>query len=209
MTAIKICGLTRADEAVECLRAGATHLGLNFHRRSPRCIASSLAAEIVAAARAARHDVEMVGVFVDEPMEWVRAVVDELGLDAVQFHGDQQPDDLAPWGTKAWKVLSVSDQPDEGEIDRFPTVGAFLLDRASSTQRGGTGTAWGYDAAARFAARTPTWLAGGLAPDNVAAAVRAAVPYGVDACSRLECAPGRKDLRLVRRFVEEVRRGEV
>ncbi len=209
MTAIKVCGLTAVAEAVECVRAGASHLGLNFHRHSVRCIDPALAAEIAAATREERADRVLVGVFVDEPLERVRVIERQVGLDALQFHGDQTPEELAPWGRRAWKVLSVSAGPELAEIARYPTVGAFLLDRASVTERGGTGLAWRYESARSFAEGARTWLAGGLGPDNVAAAVRAARPFGVDACSRLEAGPGRKDLDRVRRFIEEVRRAEV
>jgi phosphoribosylanthranilate isomerase len=216
--AIKICGVTAIADAVEAVDAGATHLGLNFHPRSARRVDVEQAVELADAARAAAGErkaaVEVVGVFVDEPLAWIDEVVERVALDGVQLHGDHSPAEVARFGRRAWKVLgvdAVSGAPSLSAVDDFATVGAFLLDQARAfpdAPRGGTGRAWDFAAARVFCARAPTWIAGGLGTDNVAAAIAAARPAGVDACSRLECAPGRKDRERVERFIAEVRRAE-
>ena len=212
-TRIKICGITTPEDARLAVEAGATHLGLNFVPRSPRFLKTlERAKEIADAARAAAlsrdQEVEVVGVFADEGRERVAEIEVELSLDALQFHGSESPASVEEWGSRAWKALAVTStgEFDETARQRFPFVAAFLLDRP----RGGTGSSWDFASASarRFAAGECVWLAGGLGPDNVEAAIRAARPFGVDASSRLESAPGIKDPSLLQQFVEAVRRAE-
>jgi phosphoribosylanthranilate isomerase len=216
--AIKICGITTAQDITASVRAGATHVGLNFHSRSPRWIELAVAVDLAAAARAAARergaDVQLVGVFVDEPATWIDEVAERVALDSIQLHGDQGPAEVARFGARAWKALgvdAVSGRPPLEAIAEFATVGAFLLDHArasAAAPRGGSGRAWEFATAREFCSRAPTWLAGGLGADNVAAAIAAAGPAGVDACSRLERAPGIKDRERVEHFIAEVRRAE-
>jgi phosphoribosylanthranilate isomerase len=210
---IKICGITTPEDARLAVEVGATHLGLNFVPRSPRFLTTLVRAkEIAGAARDAAlargHSIEVVGVFADEEMARVSEIDAVLSLEALQFHGSEPPAWIEEWGSRAWKALAVTStgEFDETARQRFPFVAAFLLDRP----RGGTGSSWDFASASarRFAAGERVWLAGGLGPDNVEAAIRAARPFGVDASSRLESAPGRKDPSLLRQFVEAVRRAE-
>jgi phosphoribosylanthranilate isomerase len=201
---VKICGITNLEDALAAVEAGADALGFNFYRRSPRYVAPWEARRI--AARLPRS-VMKVGVFVNggAPEEVARAA-DEVGLTAVQLHGDEPPEYCrALQGRFVIKAVRagvgfVPESVLEYEAD------AILLDAFSDGGRGGTGLTVDWGVARRVRELTPRlFLAGGLGPDNVADAVGAVGPYAVDACSRLESAPGRKDPSRVRAFVAAAR----
>jgi phosphoribosylanthranilate isomerase len=197
-TRVKICGVTSPRDAAAIVEAGADYLGLVF-TQSPRRIDA-------AAARAVREavpDADLVGVFRDEPPEVVEPIAASLGLRAVQVEGwiDQAP---RP-GPDVWHVLRAASLPDVASLPMIP-LRTYLLDAHDPERPGGTGKradwAWA-SVAVRDGLRLV--VAGGLDPENVGTLVRDVRPYGVDASSALESAPGRKDIARVRAFIAAVR----
>lgn len=181
---VKICGITNSEDARVACEAGASALGFNFFLKSPRYLTPSKAAMI-----ANRVAVLKVGVFVNEPASEVERIANVVGLDVVQLHGDCE----RPEGWRVWRAVSAG-EPLPGE-----DVEAFLVDSLSGEQYGGTGRTFDWSLLRGTTARIV--LAGGLGPDNVAAAIAAARPWGVDACSRLELSPGKKDHAKMTAFV--------
>ncbi len=202
---IKICGLTDPDEAVACARLGADAIGLVFYPPSPRHLEMARAAE-VAAALPSR--VVAAGVFVDPDWELLTQAVDRCHLGVVQLHGHESPDFAArvrkKLGVTVWKGLFVAKAPYLTEADTYD-VDAYLVECGKGLLPGGNAMVWNWGAAADFARAYPTVLAGGLDPDNVGRAIRAALPDAVDASSGLEARPGRKDLEKVARYIDAVK----
>jgi len=197
---VKICGITRSEDAEQAVRAGADWLGINFWPKSKRFATREVAIEIAAAARAARADVELVGVFVNQPVAEIDAVADALALDYVQLHGDETPSTCAHFGARAIKAIAVRGMEDVRLLDDFPAT-TFLLDTPSAGY-GGSGRTFDWTLAkAAVGSGRRILLAGGLDVENVAAAVREVRPFGVDVASGVEMAPGVKDSEKVRRFI--------
>lgn len=202
MIRVKVCGITREEDARAACAAGADAIGMVF-APSPRRIDVEQARRIAACVP---PWVVKVGVFVDEAPEAVARVVREVGLQAVQLHGDEDAEYCARFAPNAIKAIRLRDAGDVSRIDAFSGC-AILLDAWSAAARGGTGRTVDTALARRAAERTP-WLilSGGLDPDNVTEAVRQVRPAMVDASSRLERAPGLKDAERVRAFVAAARR---
>lgn len=202
---VKICGLVRPDDAAAAVRAGADWLGLNFWPRSKRYLGpeAAPAVAVAAAARAARPDVVLVGVFVDQEPDVVAELIDRVGLDRVQLHGDEPPQVIARFGERAIKGVGLRGEPDVAALAayRCPVV---LVDTPSAG-RGGSGVVGDWALARRVAEARAVLLAGGLTPDNVAQAIAAVRPFGVDVASGVESAPGVKDPRAMEQFVAAAR----
>jgi len=196
---VKICGLTRPDDAAFAAGIGVDWLGLNFWPSSPRFVERVQAAEVAAAARAARPGVLLVGIFVDQPIEEVLEVVEAIGLDYAQLHGEEPPAYVGQLGSRALKAIPLARPGDLDRLDEY-SCPAFLVD-TPSPGRGGSGAVCDWELARRAAERRRVLLAGGLTPDNVGAAIAAVSPYGVDAASGVESAPGHKEPGLVEQFV--------
>jgi phosphoribosylanthranilate isomerase len=209
MTRIKICGVTVAADAAHAVIAGADLLGLNFWPRSRRFLAADRAPAIAAAARAAGA-VQLVGVFVNQPVAEIAAIAAAVGLDVVQLHGDETTADAAAvaaaTGRPVWKAIAVGAPGDLAGLAAW-SVAAILLD-APTAGRGGAGVVFDWslarDARRAHPAR-PLVLAGGLAPHNVAAAIAAVEPWAVDVASGVESAPGIKDPAKVTAFIAAAR----
>ena len=197
---VKICGLTRPEDAEAAARAGADWIGLNFWFRSKRLVSTERARELVAAARAVRPDIGAVGVFVDEELEEVQAIVKQVGLDFAQLHGDESPQYTAQLGARGIKALGLSASADLDRMSEYECE--LLVVDTPSPGRGGSGIVGDWRVARRAAALRPVILAGGLTPDNVAEAIAAVNPRGVDVASGVERSPGVKDPELMARFVE-------
>jgi phosphoribosylanthranilate isomerase len=203
---IKICGITTLDDALAAVEAGANMLGFNFYPPSPRYIAPAACAAMVAALRTRGVATTMVGVFVNLPPDRVAAIMDECGLDLAQLSGDESPSDLMSLGERAFKGIRPRDAAEAVTLTaRYVGRAAspvLLVDAsAGAGQFGGTGQIGDWDAAAAVAGTHPILLAGGLRPENVAAAVAAVRPWGVDVASGVEASPGRKDAAKMRAFV--------
>jgi phosphoribosylanthranilate isomerase len=175
---VKICGITNREDALAAIEGGATALGFNFYPASPRYIAPEKAADIAAGL----PRVWKVGVFVDEAPEQILAIAAQTGLDIAQLHGSESPENF-PRGMRVWKAIRVRD----GQIPKAPDgpAEAVLLDGPAS------GKSFDWHGAASYPGKLI--LAGGLDAANVGSAIQQAHPWGVDACSLLESAPGRKD----------------
>lgn len=196
---VKICGITREQDARAAVECGARAIGFIFWSRSPRFIEPARAREIV---RRLPPFVTPVGVFVNESADHVNAVADVAQLGAVQLHGDELPELLTSIERPVVKAIGRVD-PDTAE--RWPEEAMLLVDADDPTRRGGTGARADWLAAARLAAQRPIVLAGGLTPGNVAAAIAAVRPYGVDVSSGVEDAPGIKDPVRIKALFEALR----
>ena len=198
---VKICGLTRAGDVEAALAAGADAIGLNFWPRSKRHVSPGAAAPLAALARGRAR---VVGVFVNADAAEINAVAAAVDLDVVQLHGDEAPALAAQLTRPLWRAVRVASATSLDEIEAWPGAEAFLLDSASAGY-GGSGQAFDWTLARTVATRVRVLVAGGLGPDNVAAAVRAARPWGVDVAGGVESAPGLKDQALMARFIQAAR----
>jgi phosphoribosylanthranilate isomerase len=201
---IKVCGITTPADALAAVELGADYLGLNFYRASPRYVEPGRALEI---AEAVRGRVELVGVFVSSPRAEVEEIDRRVGLDLLQFHGDEEPGFVAPFAPRAIKAFRTGGPPGAEELALWSEVWGILIDAPHDARYGGTGAAWDYGT---LSPGTPgrLFLAGGLGPGNARRAVESVRPYAIDVCSRVESHPGIKDLELLRRLFQEVRHGE-
>jgi phosphoribosylanthranilate isomerase len=185
---IKICGITRTEDASSAIAAGADALGFNFYSGSPRCTDVELVRSIETAG------VLRVGVFVNASPQEVGEIVRRARLDVVQLHGDENPEDYAP--LRVWKAYRVTTG---WTVPLKSSAEAILLDGPAP----GAGVSFDWSLTSQVSA--PFVLAGGLDAGNVAEAIRVTRPWGVDACSRLESAPGIKDPEKVARFIQAAR----
>lgn len=205
-TRIKICGVTRAEDALAAAEAGADAVGFMLYPGSKRFVTWQQAESI---GRVLPPFVAKVGVFVNASEEEIRRTVRQCGLNSVQLHGEESPgccDALADLCVV--KAFRVKDRAILETLPAYRTRG-WLLDSHVEGSRGGTGAMFDWEIAAAAARLgTPVILAGGLKPGNVAEAVRATHPYGVDVSSGVESAPGIKDADLIRRFVTGVQAGD-
>ena len=198
---LKICGITRLTDARHALEHGATALGFVFWPRSPRFVAFEQAEAIISELPSF---VTTVGVFVNEPVEAIRGVVAATGISAVQLHGDESPSFAAALGVPVIRSITLNVADDARRV--WPSDTTFLLDAADEVRRGGTGRTVDWARARHVADQQRVILAGGLTPENVAAAVAAARPFGVDVSSGVEELPGVKDPDKVTRFLANARR---
>ena len=199
MAHVKVCGITNFEDARVAAEAGADAIGLVF-AKSPRQVSIEEAGELAAALP---DGVLAVGVFVNEEPEEVLRVAREVGLDYAQLHGDEAPETvtvLRERGVRVIKALRVRDAGSLLVLERYE-ADLFLLDAWSEKARGGTGERFDWAAAKSLKGRGNILVSGGLTPENVREAVRFFEPYGVDASSSLEDAPGKKNRERVRRFV--------
>lgn len=190
---LKICGITNQDDAWAAVAGGANAIGFNFYARSPRYIAPETAAEITT------YDVRRVGVFVNESPAHVEAVARVVGLHVAQLHGDELPSEY-PDSIAVWKAARVGAGFDAHCYARIRGAEAVLLDGPAGELYGGAGEPFDWSQAANTGLRII--IAGGLDAGNVAAAVAMTHPWGVDACSRIESAPGRKDHKKMNEFLQ-------
>ena len=198
---IKLCGITSLDDARRCVDAGVDALGFIFVPGTPRHVTAETAARII---ETLPPFVTPVGVFWDHPAGQVKAIAEECRLGALQFHGDEAPEDLLEHRLPLIKTLKVAGAADLARMPEY-RVAAFLLDSPARWSEGAARPPIPWDVAAAAARRHPVLLSAGLTPDNVALAVRRVRPYGVDVNSGVEARPGRKDPAQVRRFVAEAR----
>ncbi|MBI3209947.1 MAG: phosphoribosylanthranilate isomerase [Candidatus Solibacter usitatus] len=199
---IKICGITHAGDAQAAVAAGATAVGFNFYPKSSRFIECAQAAEIAASLP---PGICKVGVFVNEPPETVERIAQECGLDVAQLHGGESREQF-PRGVRVWKALRVEQGFDIAQCDAYSGAEAILLDGPAGANFGGEGKAFSWSIAAKC--KHKVILAGGLDAANVGAAIAAAHPWGVDACSRIERSPGRKDHAKMREFIQAAVKAE-
>lgn len=203
---VKICGITSLEDARAAVEEGADALGFMFYAKSSRNLSPEKAAEIIGNLPAS---VRKVGVFVDAPIEEIKAVVLTTGVDTIQLHGGESPDICAALtGVTVYKAFRVKDATSLAHLKDYCVAG-WLLDSYVPGAHGGTGATFNWDlAAAAIKLGTPVILAGGLTPANVEEAIRKVHPYGVDVSSGVESAPGKKDREKIRAFIQAARRTE-
>ena len=196
---VKVCGITNPADARVAAEAGADAVGFIF-AESPRLVAAEEARRI---SIALPENVLKVGVFVNAPPEEVLRAAAEAGLDMAQLHGDETPEAVAAvraGGLPVMKAIRVRNADDLADVERFD-ADLLLLDAYSEKARGGTGERFDWGAAKSLKGRGNIVVSGGLAPENVREAIDFFEPYGVDASSSLEDAPGKKNEESVRRYI--------
>lgn len=201
-TRIKVCGITRLVDAQLAVELGASALGFNFYRPSPRYIAPHAARAII---ERLPPFVVAVGVYADEPeMERVLTVAGEAGVGIIQLHGPRFPNAKdRPAGFRLIRAVAVEEDFEAAALAHIP-ADAFLLDTFHPDLKGGTGRTFDWKLAREAARYGTIILAGGLNPENVGQAIRTVQPFAVDVASGVESAPGQKDPTLLRAFFKAV-----
>ena len=187
---VKVCGITRAQDAALAVALGASALGFIFWPHSPRAVT---AAQVGRIARGLPPFVSLVGVFVNQPVDEVLATARAAGLTGIQLHGDEDAGAYAAEGLRLVKAVPVAEAFTADALTAIPPDVTVLLDAHDPVRRGGTGRTIDWTRAAEAARLRPIILSGGLTPGNIRTAVRTVRPYAVDVSSGVESAPGVKD----------------
>jgi phosphoribosylanthranilate isomerase len=204
MTRIKICGITREQDALFCADKGTDFLGFIFVPSTPRFIEPERAAVIAAKLRERQSRPRIVGVFRDASADYMHEIGALVGLDMVQMHGNETNVDVDSVGLAAIKTYRVGDSlPD---TTAHPSAEWLLFDTFEERRAGGTGRRFDWSLLAMYPRTKPFFLAGGLTPDNIAAAISLVRPSGVDVSSGVESEPGVKDHSKLERLFERVKR---
>ena len=190
MMFVKVCGITRPEDANQAVGCGAGALGFVFWPKSPRFVDPYRARAIV---RSLPPFIATVGVFVNQPPEYVNGVASLVGLSAVQLHGDETPAFAAEMRRPVIKAIAIGGGTDGAVVDGWADRVTLLLDADDPQKRGGTGRTIDWTRAAALAASRRVILSGGLTPDNVVDAIRTVRPFGIDVSSGVESSPGVKD----------------
>jgi phosphoribosylanthranilate isomerase len=201
MPLLKVCGITRAEDAVSACLLGYDAIGMVF-AESPRRVEPDQARSI---ARAIPPSVLRVGVFVNAGSSEAMSMMKYCSLDLLQFHGEESPAEVARFGDRAIKALRLRSADDLSMLDDYPGAYAILLDTWDPALRGGTGARSDWGLAARASCKARVILAGGLDPTNVGRAMAEVRPFGIDVSSGVEIGPGIKDYELMRDFAYEVK----
>jgi phosphoribosylanthranilate isomerase len=205
-TAVKVCGLTRAEDALSAAQAGAHAIGLVFYRPSPRYVTPEVAREIV---RVLPPFVTAVGLFVDASAVEVRAAIAVAGVGLLQFHGSETPEFCRQFGVPYIKAVRVRPGTDLLQYARdYHDAKALLLDAYVEGTHGGTGQSFDWSVIPRTLP-VPVVLSGGLNPQNVTGAIQQVRPWAVDVSSGVESAPGIKDAAKIAAFMSGVRNADV
>jgi phosphoribosylanthranilate isomerase len=201
VTRVKICGITRLEDAELAASLGAWALGFILWPQSKRHVDEAVAAGI---ARRVRRQVELVGVFVNPTLDEVAHAADAIGLSHIQLHGDEGPvfatEAGRRTGAKVIKAARVAGAADLQALERFRTD-FHLLDTAVEGVRGGSGRSWDWGLAAQRRSKVPMILSGGLTAENVADGIAQVRPFAVDVASGVEASPGVKDLAKLEAFL--------
>ena len=206
MTKIKICGITNKIDAVNASGLHVDMLGFVFYKKSKRYVEPSTAEDIINELPAS---IEKVGLFVDEGEGRVLEVAEDAGLTMLQFHGDEGPEYCSSFREryKVIKAFRLKDKDDLKKINDY-MVDSYLLDNFKTDSIGGTGEPFDWKILKDFEILKPVILAGGLNPGNIGRAIKEIAPYGVDVSTGVERSPGKKDLNLMKKFVENVRKND-
>ena len=201
---VKVCGVTRLEDALLAAELGVWAVGLNFWPGTPRRVDQDAAVEIAAALK---RRTEIVGLFVNPALDEVAEIADAVGLTMLQLHGDEGPafcgEAARRTGCRIIKAVRIQSAADVRALGAFHTD-FHLLDAHVAGLRGGTGEPFDWALARAHLGDAPVIVGGGLTPDNVAEAIAATAPYGVDVASGVESEPGIKDPDKVRAFVRAV-----
>jgi phosphoribosylanthranilate isomerase len=204
---VKICGITNWVDARRAVAEGAELLGFNFYAGSPRYVEPAKAKRIVS--RLPKR-ISVVGVFVNESEQTMLEIARAVGLDVLQLHGDETPAMVARLKRlfPVIKAIRVKQSLAVGQLQTYRAATALLLDGFDARRRGGTGKTFDWEIARRAKKYGRVFLAGGLTPENVGEAIRAARPYAVDVCSGVEARPGKKDPARVKNLMRAVREAQ-
>lgn len=204
-TRVKICGLTRRDDALAAVSLGADALGLVFYAASPRAVSIVQAQEVI---RELPSHVTVVALFVNAAESEIHAALDKVPIDLLQFHGDETPQDCSRYGVPYIKAVRMREDVNLFEIERvYDSASGLLLDSYQCGVAGGTGVAFDWARVPQSVTKSltkPIILAGGLTPDNVAEAIRQVRPYAVDVSGGVESAKGIKDAAKMAAFIQGV-----
>lgn len=200
-TRVKICGITRVEDAISAVDSGADAIGFVFYEKSPRYVTQERAAEIV---KKLPPFVSKVGLFVNTLNRGVRSVLNSVTLDTLQFHGEEEPEECRSYGLPYIKAIRMSDEVDLFQLsDKYADASALLLDSFVEGTQGGTGQKFDWSRAPSDF-NQPITLAGGLTVENVATAILEVSPYAVDVSGGVEIEKGIKDAGKMEAFIREV-----
>jgi len=202
---VKICGLTRVEQALQCTDLGADAIGCVFYPKSPRHLTDDRAGEICSAVR---NRVKTVGVFVNESFSSIMKRVECCQLSAVQLHGQESPElvlRLCNENLQVIKALFIDGNPSLKDAENYP-ASAFLVECGQGKLPGGNALQWNWDQARSFGEKHPLIIAGGLSPENISHAIKVSFPHAVDVSSGVESSPGYKDIDKVSLFLDAVSR---
>lgn len=204
-TRVKICGITRPEDALAAAQAGADAIGLVFYAKSPRAVDIDTAMDICGELPPL---ISKVALFVDARESDIRAVMEQVPVDLIQFHGDECSADCGTFGRPYIKAVSMRDGVDVSAYAKtYKDAAGLLLDTYHAAVKGGSGETFNWN---QFPTdmKKPLFLAGGLQPDNVYAAIQQTRPYAVDVSSGVESEKGIKDAEKIARFIAEVQRAD-
>ncbi len=201
---LKICGITTLEDARYAAGALADYIGFIFYEKSPRYITPGDAAEIIGWIEGPRK----IGVFVNLPASQINKIVDQTGIDLVQLHGKETPEDAAEIKVpviKAFRIRGQNDIPSlREEMHNWNrTAGYYLFDTKNDKLHGGTGKAWDWSLIKHLSPEKPFFLAGGITSENVAEALFTGRPYAIDLSSSIEESPGVKDFDKMQHFFDQ------
>jgi phosphoribosylanthranilate isomerase len=200
-TRVKICGITRVEDALSAVNAGADAIGLVFYAPSPRAVSIAQAQQIVAALP---PFISVVGLFVNAPQTEIESVLSKLRLDILQFHGDETASECEQINLPYYKAIRVKADTNLLQYEaEFKSAKALLLDTFSEAAVGGTGQVFDWNLIPKNLTKSVI-LAGGLTADNVAAAIEQVRPYAVDVSGGVEAAKGIKDAAIIAAFMRGV-----
>lgn len=204
MTKIKICGITNKIDAINASGLNVDMLGFVFYKKSPRYVTAEKARDII---NELPPSIARVGVFVDADKKEVSDIALDCQLDMLQLHGNEDPDYCLSFedSYKVIKAFRIKDKSSLKGINNY-NVDFYMLDTYSKMSAGGTGKAFDWKIIDGFELLRPVILSGGLTPDNVADAIDRVLPYGVDVSSGVEDSPGKKNLELMKKFVQNIRK---
>jgi phosphoribosylanthranilate isomerase len=203
MPLLKVCGITRADDAAAACKLGYDAIGMIF-ADSKRRVSPEQARDI---SRSLPASIMRVGVFVNQDGGEIRKLMEYCRLDLVQLHGEESPEEVASFGAKAIKALRPRSLDELTMLEAYPNVFAILLDTWDEALRGGTGKTCDWELARSASEKRRIILAGGLSPSNVEQAIAQVRPFGVDVCSGVEFSPKIKDREMIREFARKARAG--
>ncbi|MFA5038544.1 MAG: phosphoribosylanthranilate isomerase [Candidatus Omnitrophota bacterium] len=202
-TRVKICGITNLHDARESVACGADFLGFVFFSKSPRAVSPRRAKAIIKGLPAR---VKKVGVFVNQDPQEVKRVARYCGLDFLQFHGDETPAYVRAFrGYRVIKAFRIRRRVPWKQLKRYRSC-SFLFDTYRESKFGGTGETFGWKVLLPLSKKCRFFVSGGLAAENVEELIRLLKPFAVDVSSGVEKQPGKKDLTLVKRFIQQARR---
>lgn len=204
MTKIKICGITNKQDAINAAGLGVDMLGFVCYKKSKRYVEPKIIRDI---ASELPPDIAKVGVFVDEDPVKVSEIAQDCLFDMLQFHGEESPEYCDKF-KDSYKIIKAFRIKDKGSLKGINDYNAdyYMLDTYSTKLAGGTGECFDWNVLAGYELLKPVILSGGLTPLNVVQAIEVVSPYGVDVSSGIEKSPGKKDIELMKKFVEKVRK---